>query len=157
MTEDVSISLPAVERKVTSLRLDPAVWIPFKRACKKMGDSTCGILEPLMYAITVSVAKGLPVQLGKMTLNVNINRITQRERRRWKRRGDDVEVVKTGSPDRCAFCNNSSQWLVTRWPSSLICQKEYVCGLHKGDLSRMVKTLGVELLSVYSPQTFSTD
>jgi len=162
VTEDLPFTLPAynirdVERVVMSIKIDPYIKTKFQRAMKNSGTSTCGFLEPILYGSAVAIEKGIPVTTGIFTLHLTVNRITQRERRRWKRKGDDIEVVKSGSPEHCAFCGDLSHYLVTRWPSPLICQKEYVCSLHKGDLSNMVRTLGVEMLAVIPSQDFGGD
>ena len=140
------IRIPVVKRKKTSIRVDPAVWEPFVKACHAQGDSSCGVLEPYMFAYTMAVKKGVPVRTSNLTLNMTVNRITERERRSLPRGKEGKQVVEVGSRIRCAFCGNPSVWRTTRWPSPGLCLKEYLCEVHKWRLSYMVRTLGVEAL-----------
>lgn len=162
MTEELPFTLPAytirdVKRVVMTIKIDPYIKTKFQRAMRNSGGSTCGFLEPLLYGFAVAIEKGVPVVTSNLTLNLTVNRITQRERRRYRRGADDIEVIKSGSRKKCVFCGESSSWLVTRWPSPLLCQKEYVCSLHFNDLKRMCPTLGIESLPFQSLQEIGVD
>lgn len=146
MSENIVVNIPKVKRVKTSMWFDPLVYKPFVRAVHSIGDSTCGMLEPVMYGITEAIKRGIPIGLANLTLNLTVNRITQRERRKYRRGKDDVEVIATGSRMKCSFCDRRSEYETTRYPSPLICIKEYVCSICKWRLSHMVKTIAIEAI-----------
>lgn len=162
MTESLPFTLPAynirdVERVVMSIKIDPYIKNKFQRAMKNSGSSTCGMVEPFLYGVAVAIEKGIPVVTSNLTLNLTVNRIVERERRTSRGRKNDVEVIKTGDRSDCVVCHNSAEWIITRWPSPLICQKEHLCTLHFNDFKRIFPTLGVERLAVMSSQDFGGD
>ena len=124
---ELPVRIPKVKRKKTSCYFDPAIYGPFVKACHAVGDSTCGVLEPYMYAFTEAVKRGVPVQAANLTLNLNVVREVQRSRRSVKRRNVSFEVVEAGSLERCSYCGRPSMYEISRWPSKDLCVHEYVC------------------------------
>jgi len=155
--ETIPLVIPVVKRKKTSIWVDPAIWVPFVKACRSQGDSSCAVLEPYMYGYTYAVKKGMPVKVADLTLNLTVNRIVERPRRRIRRGVADNEIVIIGSSSSCAFCGDLPRYKTTRWPSRDLCLHEFVCELCKWRLSHLVKTLGVETLPFQSAREFGGD
>lgn len=143
----LEVRIPATRRKKTSVYLDPAVYEPFVRACRSSGDSSCGVLEPYMFAYAEAVKRGIPVRTSNLTLNMTIVREVQRERRILPRGGEDVQVVECGSRDRCGYCFRPTAYKITRWPSTDLCLEEYVCAGCRTMLRYVLQSYGEERLS----------
>ena len=145
---EVSIRIPSVKRKKTSVYLDPGIYEPFVRACRAQGDSTCGVLEPYMFAYAEAVKRGIPVRTSNLTLNMTVVREVQRERRRLARGAEDVQVVETGSRDRCGYCFRPAAYKIIRWPASDLCLEDYVCVRCRFRLGLMLPHYGEERVAV---------
>ena len=144
LSSEIPLRIPTVRRKKTSVFLDPAVYEPFVRACRSSGDSSCGVLEPYMFAYAEAVKRGVPVRTSNLTLNMTIVREVQRERRHLPRGSEDVQVVECGSRDRCSYCFQPTAYLVTRWPSTDLCLHEYVCVHCYHNVKYLMPTYGVQ-------------
>jgi len=101
-----SVVLPrGPERSKTSVYLDPLIWRAFGEDCRKVGQSTCGVLEPFMYAFSVAVRKGEYQMPRPITVYLNVERRVER----IHRRGHEIEVERRevhGSPLSCAWCGD---------------------------------------------------
>lgn len=91
------------KRKVTSIYVDPFIWLGFKNKCSKTGQSTCGVLEAFMYGFT----RGLPDHpispLPAVHVHLQVNRVVRRVRRMVDER--EVPEVISGSISKCGFCD----------------------------------------------------
>lgn len=144
MSTEIPLRIPMVRRKKTSVYLDPLVYEPFVRACRSSGDSSCGVLEPYMFAYAEAVKRGVPVRTSNLTLNMTIVREVQRERRKLPRGSEDVQVVECGSRDRCGYCFQPAAYKITRWPSTDLCLEEYVCIHCYHNIKYLMQRYGVE-------------
>ena len=114
-------------RQKTSVYLDPLVYVPFKDTCRRTGQSTCSVLEALMFGWSRGVAAGGFQDPRPVTVNLHMERTVQRPRRL----GKSVEVVEEreiqGSPDHCAWCGRTPT--VTAWirHSALVLKQPYLC------------------------------
>jgi hypothetical protein len=90
-------------RKVTSIFVDPHIWIPFKDKCRATGQSTCGILEAFMYGFTKGVPSGPVSPLPAVNVTLHVNRIVRRVRRFTDER--EVPEVTSGSMSKCGLCD----------------------------------------------------
>lgn len=97
------------ERKRTSIWIDPLIWRGFKASCRKVGQSTCGVMEPFMYAFNRSVSSGEYQNPRPMIVNLHMERIVQR----YRRKGHEIEVVEEqevqGDLDHCAWCGKKPE------------------------------------------------
>jgi len=146
LSDVFSIRIPSVKRKKTSIAVDPLIWDPFVVACHNNGDSTCGVLEPYMFAYTMATRKGVPVQAANLTLNLTVVREVQRPRRRVSRGRGDVELVDAGSLTMCSICRQMPLYVVTRWPNPNLCISEYICDLHYHRFKRLFPEFGIRRL-----------
>jgi hypothetical protein len=90
-------------RKVTSIFVDPYIWLPFKDKCRATGQSTCGILEAFMYGFTKGVPSGPVSPLPSVNVTLHVNRVVRRVRRITDER--EVPEVVSGSISKCGFCD----------------------------------------------------
>lgn len=144
MTLSLPIRIPKVKRIKTSVYFDPEVWTPFVKAVHNTGDSTCGVLEPYMFAYTMAVKKGVPVQAANLTLNLTVVREVRRERRRLRRGKEDVQVVEAGDPGKCSYCGLKPYFKISRWPDLRLCIEEFVCEGCFNDIMWRAKNVGYE-------------
>jgi len=105
--ESLAVSLPrGPERIKTSVYLDPLIWRAFGEDCRKVGQSTCGVLEPFMYAFSVAVRKGEYQMPRPITVNLQVERRVER----IHRRGHEVEISERrevqGDQEHCAWCGD---------------------------------------------------
>jgi hypothetical protein len=96
------------QRAKTSIYLDPLIFRSFRDSCSKVGQSTCGVLEPFMYAFTKAVGSGDYHDPRPLTVNLTVNRIVQRVRRRGLERIYEEEPGPLGTPYKCFGCGRDS-------------------------------------------------
>lgn len=110
----IEATLPVLgpERVKTSVYLDPLVWRSFRESCTKVGQSTCGVLEPFMYAFHRAVSAGDYHDPRPITVNLQVSRVVQRVRRRGVERIYDEIPAELGHTGKCFMCGHGSVYKV---------------------------------------------
>lgn len=108
---DAEISV-GPQRKKTSVYLDPLIFEHFRVSCAKVGQSTCGVLEPFMYAFSRAVSAGDYRDPRPLTVNLNVNRVVQRVRRRGVEAVYDEIPSDLGAEHKCFICGQQPYYLV---------------------------------------------
>jgi len=107
--DSLDVTLPSgPERVKTSVWLDPLVWRAFRESCSKVGQSTCGVLEPFMYAFSRAVSAGEYSSPRPMTVNLNVTRQVQRVRRRGVERVYEELPQPLNQDHKCFVCGQEA-------------------------------------------------
>ena len=94
------------KREVTSIRVFPSIRDWFKAKCQRQGLSMCHITEALWTAYCMSSPDEPKIQQPPITINLKVERIVSKARRKGLR-FEDVEIVEKGDLDSCFRCGNN--------------------------------------------------
>ena len=83
-------------RKVTSIFVDPDIWQSFLKKCRTQSQSTCGVLEAFMYAYTKGVPDGPRSPLPIVNVNLTVNRVVSKVRRKSYEKDDYMGDSRNG-------------------------------------------------------------
>jgi len=134
----MSVKIPRVRRKKTSIWIDEDLWDDFIGWCKARGTSTCHLLEPIVYAIMKGSAEAPPFSpLPKIDMTLNLTREVQRYRRREKV-GPGPVLDELGTHLHCYFCKRESKWVVYYSVNFDRTSRVYCCGYHVRRYKRMI-------------------
>ena len=114
------------DRIKTTIRVDRYIWELFKNQCKRVGLSTCFVLENLMRAWTTGETREIP-RARPVTIDMKVNYKVERPRRRAPQeieRGLQVQDlrrilgachrldIRTDQPGRIGYCYYHKKWLL---------------------------------------------
>lgn len=119
------------QRVKTSISIDPLVWRQFQVACRQVGHSTCGVLEPFMYAFSGTVNRGDYHDPRPLTVNLNVYRQVQRVHRRGVERVYEEAPRDLGDAGTCFMCGHEAVYYGTLSRTSPKVPA-YICGDCRG-------------------------
>lgn len=135
-SDDVEEIRVSPDRKTVTYRLDPLVARGFKESCRKVGQSTCSVLEAFEYSFMRAVSAGDYHDPRPLIVNLHMERVVQRIHRIGKERIVEEIPKDLGASDSCFMCGQEAVfhgYLIRCKPQV----PAYVCGLHRellGDL-----------------------
>lgn len=141
-------------RKHTSIRIDAELWDWFVAWCGRNHESTCGILEPFLYALQMTDGElkkrqlfGLQTPLPKIDLTLNVTREVERHRRReqsygpvWNDWGDHLHCYFCGELKHLGkiMRRHEPRWVVYYSPGFDRSFRIWTCGYHVRRYHRII-------------------
>ncbi len=129
--------IPSKVRGKTSIYLDTCLWRDFVSWCKSNHLSTCGVIEPLLYALLKGSSELSLSAIPKIDMQLNVTREVSRYRRKENVR-DGPLFDDWGTHLHCRFCKHPSRWVVyyaEGWDKTI---RVYCCGNHVRPYRRMI-------------------